>query len=536
MHWPPAGTRGWLRATAWFDDTAAVRRRDRTVLWGVGAAAVAAIVGSIFAWLGMVNGDEGWYVICARLVSEGRLPYHDFAFTQGPIYLYALAPFVRVVPDLYTARAVSVVCSAAAVGLLIAVARRVGGKWGAVAASAALLATIPSLPYWLSITKTYALSCLFLAAILFTLTSAARPEVRYPLSAALAVGFTETRTTGVALAVLLIAVLVKRSPDGKTRKRVWLATAVMIVPFAALVILSWARARWGLFDYHQLGATGASGIGRFWSRTFAAAHAWPGPFVLGAAATLVAVLDSDMRARIKRRPDLAAYAAGIVLFVLMHEAGGAFFAEEYLAPVIAPLVVVSAVILVRAATRPTAGARSRESVAVRALLIVGIAVTAITGGHRFYLGAPGWSGDPAGISALANCVQKYSAPSDTVFALSFEEVVVQAHRHPEPDVTLGQFSYENVTRKRAHELRILNHSTLDDVFTRPRPPKVLVLTAEDIFETQRAGFFSKQRVTNLGFYNAFQDYKPVCTVTVLRHIFVNYPVKVTVYARKAAAP
>jgi hypothetical protein len=515
-------------------------RRDRAGLWGVGAAAVAALAAGLFAWLGVVNGDEGWYVLCARLVAQGKVPYHDFAFTQGPVYLYALAPFVRVVPDLYTARVVSVVFTAAAIGLLIAMARHVGGKWAAIAAGAALLATIPALPYWLSITKTYALSCLFLAAILFTLTVVTRPAVRAPVVAALAVGFAETRTTGVALAVLVIAVLVARSPNAKTRSRVLLATAATLLPFVALVLLAWTRARWGLVDYHQLGAKGGSGIGRFVSRTFAAAHAWPGPFLLGAVAVAVAVFDREMRARLKRRPDLVAFAIGIVLFVLFHEAGGAFFAEEYLAPVIAPLVVVSVVMLVRAASlhaSERAGARSRRfSVAVRGLLVVCIGVTALTGGHRYYLGAPGWRGDPAGISALASCVQRHSAPSDTVFALSLEEVVVQAHRHPVPGVTLGMFSYQAVSRKRAHELRILNRSTLADVFTRQRRPKILVLTAEDIFETQRAGYFSHRHVTNLAFYIAFQTYHRVCRTTLIRHVFKNVPVSVTVYARNSASP
>jgi hypothetical protein len=513
-------------------------RRDRAVSWGVGAAAVAAIIVGIYAWLGVVNGDEGWYVLCARLVAQGKVPYHDFAFTQGPVYLYVLAPFVRVVPSLYTARGVSVACTAVAIGLLVAMARRVGGRWAAIAAAAALLATIPSLPYWLSVTKTYALSCLFLAAILFALTAVTRPAVRWPLVAALAVGFAETRTTGVALAVLVIAVLVARSPDAKTRSRVLLATAVMLVPFVGLVLLSWTRAKWGLFDYHQLGATGDSGIGRFVSRTFAAAHAWPGPFLLGASAAAVALLDTETRARIRRRPELAAFAAGIVLFVLLHEAGGAFFSEEYLAPVIAPLVVVSVVLLVRAASVSAstgAAARGRRfAVAVRGLLVVGIGVTAITGGHRYYLGSPGWRGDPAGISELASCVQRHSAPSDTVFAFSLEEVVVQAHRHPVPGVTLGMFSYQAVSRKRAHELRILNSSTLVDAFMRRRPPKVLVLTPDDIFETQRAGFFSKRPVTNVPLYVELQKYHPVCRVTLIRHVFENIKVSATVYARNAS--
>jgi hypothetical protein len=512
-----------------------MQRRDSAILPGVAAAAVAGIVAGIFAWLGVVNGDEGWYVLGARLVGQGRLPYRDFAFTQGPAYLYVLAPFVRLVPGLYSARAVSVICTAVAVGLLVTVARRVGGKWAAIASGAALLAAIPSLPYWLSITKTYALSCLLLAAILFTLTSPARPAIRLPLAAALAVGFAETRITGLALAVLLIAAIVARSPDTKTRVRIALASAATALPFVFLVLGEWTRARWGLVDYHQLGATG-SGIGQYFSRTFAAARAWPGPFLLGAAATAVTLVNVEMRARLKRRLDLTAVAVGIVLFVVLSEAGGSFFAEEYLAPVVAPLVVVSIVILVRALANTDARTRSRRySLAVRSVLIAGIAVTALTGGHSDYLGLPGWKGDPAAMSAITRCVQRYSRPGDAVFALSLEEVVVEANRQPAPNVSLGMFSYQDVSTKRAQALKILNSETLGTLFMR-RPPKVAVLTAADIFETQRAGWFSHHFTTNIAFYLAFRAYHPVCRETVERHVFSNVPVAVTVYARTGARP
>ena len=171
-----------MRANANVDDTSPVKGRDRLLAPGVGAAVTAGAVCAVFAWLGVVNGDEGWYALGARFVSQGRLPYRDFAFTQGPAYLYVLAPFVRFLPYVYTARAVSVVCTAVSIGLLIATARRVGGKWTARVACVALLATIPSLPYWLSITKTYSLACLFLSAAFFTLTSNAADARAVPAS------------------------------------------------------------------------------------------------------------------------------------------------------------------------------------------------------------------------------------------------------------------------------------------------------------------------------------------------------------------
>jgi hypothetical protein len=508
-----------------------LHRDDRSIQAGLLAAVVAAVVCAIFAWLGVVNGDEGWFALSARLVSQGRLPYRDFAFTQGPAYAYVLAPLVRLAPSIYTTRALSVFLTAVSVGLLIATAYRVGGKWAARASGLALLATIPALPYWLSITKTYALSCLFLSAILFTLTSKIRLTVRYPLAAALAVGLMETRTTGFALTILLIAALLVLSPNANARASVIVTSAVVAFPFFVLVFVGWTGAQWGLFDYHQLGATGSS-IGRVFPRTFDGARAWPGPTLLGIGALIVVFASRDLRARLRRRLDLAAYAAGIIIFVALHETTSHFFAEEYLAPVIAPVVVASCVILVRAASaRRVEGAGRRLTFALGAVVAVGIVVTALTGGHSDYLGTPGWGGDPAALSSITKCVRRNSGPHAVVFALSIPEVVVEAERPAAPGATLGEFSYEDVSTTRARELNILNKERLGNLFLN-RPPKLAVLTVDDIFETHKAGRFSKRSVTNMALYQAFLSYRPVCSATLVRPTFLNnHKVKVTVYAR-----
>ena len=45
----------------------------------------AAVCMSFFAvWWGSLNQDEGWYLYAAQLVHDGKLPYRDFFFTQGP--------------------------------------------------------------------------------------------------------------------------------------------------------------------------------------------------------------------------------------------------------------------------------------------------------------------------------------------------------------------------------------------------------------------------------------------------------------------
>lgn len=61
------------------------------VLW-VAAALVALVFVTCNLLMGDLNQDEGWYLYAARLVTEGRLPYIDFATTQPVMpFVYAVA-------------------------------------------------------------------------------------------------------------------------------------------------------------------------------------------------------------------------------------------------------------------------------------------------------------------------------------------------------------------------------------------------------------------------------------------------------------
>ena len=68
--------------------------------WCVWIAAALAI-GAAFVlyagaiWFGNLNQDEGWYLYAARAVAEGRMPYRDFFFTQGPVMPHVYGAFVK---------------------------------------------------------------------------------------------------------------------------------------------------------------------------------------------------------------------------------------------------------------------------------------------------------------------------------------------------------------------------------------------------------------------------------------------------------
>ena len=69
-------------------------RGHQWCLWAAATLAVGAalIVYAFAVWFGNLNQDEGWYLYAARSVADGRMPYRDFFFTQGPAlpYVYGL--------------------------------------------------------------------------------------------------------------------------------------------------------------------------------------------------------------------------------------------------------------------------------------------------------------------------------------------------------------------------------------------------------------------------------------------------------------
>ena len=132
---------------------------------GALALVVAVCVAVLSVWWGAVNQDEGWYLYAARLVGEGKLPYRDFFFTQGPVlpFLYSALP----IHGLLSGRLVTLGFSLVATLMAIAFARRLVApdRRGLVSLTVfALLACNLYHVYFTTIPKTYAVGGLFVMA------------------------------------------------------------------------------------------------------------------------------------------------------------------------------------------------------------------------------------------------------------------------------------------------------------------------------------------------------------------------------------
>jgi len=141
---------------------------DRLVplLW-VCSVAIWAVLTLANLFLGDLNQDEGWYLYAARLVSEGQLPYIDFANTQGPVMpmAYALSrPLVAcwgvAGGRLFTA-VLGLACTLCAAALATRLVPRESRRTAGLMAFA-LVAVNVHQSYFFTIVKTYALSGLLI--------------------------------------------------------------------------------------------------------------------------------------------------------------------------------------------------------------------------------------------------------------------------------------------------------------------------------------------------------------------------------------
>ena len=136
--------------------------------WAVALTALV-VLSAAAVWMGGLNQDEGWYLYAANLVAEGKVPYRDFFYTQGPVLPYAYAPFSWAWrwSGLLGARIFTLVLGLAGIAFFAMLARRLAPesrKNHAALVALVLLGCNLYHVYYLAIPKTYALASLFVAA------------------------------------------------------------------------------------------------------------------------------------------------------------------------------------------------------------------------------------------------------------------------------------------------------------------------------------------------------------------------------------
>ncbi len=249
------------------------------VLLALGLAAVVVLMLAA-GYLGELNQDEGWYLYSARLVSQGKLPFVDFASTQGPVmsYVYALGtPLVErwgLAGGRIFSAILGLICSLCCglLGCRLMRLKEAGSTAESVAGLTAFLLTGVNVYqcYFTAIVKTYSLTALLLVLGFLALCSACQGSVScrrarfaggYAFLAGVLMGLAAcTRVSaGAVLPVVFLCLLVMRikerrlKQDGVVRAWVWFGLGAVITccaVFWPFVVKSFGAVWFGLVEYH----------------------------------------------------------------------------------------------------------------------------------------------------------------------------------------------------------------------------------------------------------------------------------------------
>ncbi|MGN0833700.1 MAG: hypothetical protein ACI4RD_08665 [Kiritimatiellia bacterium] len=332
-------------------------------------AFAAVVLGAAAVWLGGLNQDEGWYLYAANLVQEGKMPFRDFAYTQGPLlpYVYSAFTWIWRAGGLLGARLFTLALGVVGIVFAAALARR---HAPAEAKSAAALTVCLLLGanlyhlYYLAMPKTYALASLFVLSGCFLASyEGAAAAIAAGLALALAAG------TRISLGALLVVVGLQLLVTRRWRRLLWFCLggfaglALVYLPF-----LCDAGARAGLVAAQRYHAA-RGGADPVWTvGSLSRLVRWYLPvFVvcgLGVAGATVGGRGG------RRRADGASVLLWGFLTVLAVQMLAPFPYEDYQVPVMGLLAAYAAV---RFAALPSAEPLRRPLGHLRLLLVLGLA-------------------------------------------------------------------------------------------------------------------------------------------------------------------
>jgi hypothetical protein len=245
------------------------------------AIGLSILLGTANLYLGSLNQDEGWYLYAAKQITEGRLLYRDFMFTQGPVLPYIYGIFFPLIGKLGVegGRLITALFGLAATGCAAwLAARSVSKHWKAVALCAFILTGVNVYQsYFTVIVKTYSLCAFFLTAgfVALSYTNSRRgATAAFWGGFLLALAACTRLSAGVVLPVAGLWLLWNRN---KVSPLSWIAFGlgggfILLVGLGTFFLLAPENTQFALFGYHtgrapgslmQLAALKAGFISRF---------------------------------------------------------------------------------------------------------------------------------------------------------------------------------------------------------------------------------------------------------------------------------
>ena len=372
-----------------------------------------------------------------------------------------------------------------------------------------------------------------LAAVLWCLTAPGRPARTLTLATAAAFGLLLTRTTGLPVTALVVAFCILRAPDRATRRSVSWCTLAGSIATLALPLTAPSAARYNLFTFHNLLWYGADVRTKIevilqtrvedWLRDY------PAYFVLAAAAFVAICSSTRLRAYLRRQPGVAIVALGIVGMLLVQLVGGEWAPIEYFTPVIPSLLAVAVVMLVHA-LRPDDGWTARRALAAGATLAVAaVAITTLVHpGVSEYLTAPGDAGSVQQAGRIADVLRAHTRDGDVVLTMWAQSSGLESGRDQVDGVTMGVFSYQDLTLQEARDYHFVNREMLRSVLRR-RQPAAVVFTGVDELVFGGQGTFSSVPADPDEIFSELEGRYRLVETT--RTYGVNEPTWVRIYVR-----
>jgi hypothetical protein len=213
------------------------------------------------AWARLIDGDEGFYLVAARLVAEGKRPYEDFFLPMVPILAYVHGGWCALLGrGWYLSRTLSGLIAVGIGVLVFEHAFRASRRRAVGLAAAALYAAAGMTLGWLTIVKTYGLALLLLLAALLVLQTRAR-------FASLACGALLALAAGVRLYVVVAFAaaalhLLRRENPRPLRELGLLAAGGVLglVPLLPAILGDWEAFSFGAFRFYGMREYGQSGF------------------------------------------------------------------------------------------------------------------------------------------------------------------------------------------------------------------------------------------------------------------------------------
>ena len=213
----------------------------------------AAAMGLLHVTLGRLTGDEGWYLHSGRLVTEGKLPYRDFFFTQPPLLPYFYGSVLRCIGEgYYGGRMLSFFLLMASMGILWKISRDLSGPVGGAVATALVGLNLFAIMQGCSV-MTPSLAMFFILASVYFLVSPCSPHARAALSV-LCLSLAASARLSVLPGVLLLVVYLYFSEGRRLSVlATGLATAAVVLGLVFMpFLLADGRAFFfGTFGFHS---------------------------------------------------------------------------------------------------------------------------------------------------------------------------------------------------------------------------------------------------------------------------------------------